>query len=169
MSHHPIRHIANLKKKIFLKFFLGFFVNLLTSTYPNSKKSICPKNLKVLPIRKRQHLFIQTIIGDFVAIFEKKSDQKKIFFFKNFFFNFWKSPFLSIIRRDLTKNFFWKFQKKKFQKKNFFQMINESTCVVRHKLKLYKTKWPHLRNTWIAFLWPKCLYYCHTSPSKYKS
>ena len=69
-----------------MKFFLGFFVNLLTSTYPNSKKSICPKNLKVLPIRKRQHLFIQTIIDDFVAIFEKKSDQKKNFFFQIFFF-----------------------------------------------------------------------------------
>ena len=48
-------------------------------------------------------------------------------------------------------------------------MCNLSTCVVRHKLKLYETKWPHLRNTQIAFLWPKCLYYCHTSQSKYKS
>ena len=35
--------------------------------------------------------------------------------------------------------------------------------MVWHKLKLNETKSPHLRNTWIAFLWPKCQYYCHTS------
>ena len=44
--------------------------------------------------------------------------------------------------RKLTKN-----PKKIFKKKYFFQMSNESTCVIRHKLKLYKTKSPHLRNT----------------------
>ena len=64
----------------------------------------------------------------------------------------------------------WQKTPKKFSKKNFFfQMYNLSTCVVWHKLKLYVTKWPHLRNTRIAFLWSKCLYYCHTSQSKYKS
>ena len=43
--------------------------------------------------------------------------------------------------RKLTKN-----TKKIFKKNFFFQMCNVSTCLVRHKLKLQKTKSPHLRN-----------------------
>ena len=99
-------------------FFLVFFVNFLCCTSPNSKKSICSENLKVLPIWNRWHLFDLSIFLDFVAIFEKKTWPKK-----NFFFDFWKSPFLSIIRRDLTKKNFWKFQKKNFQKKFFFSNV----------------------------------------------
>ena len=72
--------------------------------------------------------------------------------------------FGQVLHSKLTKK-----TKKKFQKIFFFQMSNVSTCVVRHKLKLHEIKSPHVRNTWIVFLWPKYLYYCHTSQSKYKS
>ena len=110
--------------------------------------------------------FLTILLG----LLKKKSWQKKNFFLKNFFFNFWKSPFLGIIWRDMTKKIFLKISKKNFFKKIIFlKMSNESTCVIRHKWKLYETKWPHLRNTWTAFLRPKCLCYFHISQSKYKS
>ena len=164
MSHQTCWHITHLKKKIFLKFFLGFFVNFLCCTSPNSKKSICSENLKVLPIWNRWHLFDLSIFLDFVAILKKKSWPQ------NFFFRFLKITFSEHNSARFDKKIFLKISKKNFQKIFFFfQMWNESTCVIRHKSKLYETKPPHLRNTWIAFLWSKCLYYCHINQSKYKS
>ena len=155
MSHQTCWHITHLKKKIFLKIFLVFFVNFLCCTSPNSKKSICSENLKVLPIWNHWHLFDWSIFLDFVAIFEKKHDQKKFFF--------------RLLKITFSEHNSARFDKKIFKKNYFFKMSNESTCVIRHKLKLYETKCPHLWNTWIAFLRPKCLYYFHISQSKYKS
>ena len=169
MSNHTSWHITHLKKKFFWKSFLGFFVNFLCCTSPNSKKIYKFWKPQSLAYLKPLTFFRFVYFSWFCCNFWKKIMTTKIFFSKNFFFNFWKSPFLSIIRRDLTKKKFWKFQKKIFKKNFFFQMWNESTCVIRHKSKLYETKPPHLRNTWIAFLWPKCLYYCHINQSKYKS
>ena len=108
------------------------------------------------------------LIGLFFLILlqflKKKHDQKKNFF------RLLKITFSehNSARFD-KKKIFENFKKKIFKKNYFFKMSNESTCVIRHKLKLYETKPPHLRNTWIAFLWPKCLYYCHINQSKYKS
>ena len=76
----------------------------------------------VLPIWNHYHCFNWTIFGDFIVIFGKKTWQKKNFFSKFFFSNFWKSPFLSIIRRDLMKkNFFENFKKKNFKKNYIFK------------------------------------------------
>ena len=115
------------KKKKKLKIFLGFLSIYDSKTCSNSKKSICSKNLKVLPIWNRYHCFDRTIFGDFIAIFEKNTTEKKIFFDKFFFSNFCKSPFLIIIRRDLMKIFFLEISKKNFEKKIVF---SNAECVV---------------------------------------
>ena len=146
MSHQTCWHITHLKKKILLKIFLVFFVNFLCCTSPNSKKSICSENLKVLPIWNRWHLFDLSIFLDFVVILKKKSWPQKFFL---------KITFSEHNSARFDKKMFLKISKKNFSKKNyFFKMSNESTCVIRHKLKLYETKSPHLRNTWTASLWP---------------
>ena len=72
--------------------------------------------------------FLTILLG----LLKKKSWQKKNFFLKNFFFNFWKSPFLGIIWRDMTK--------KKFFKKIFFQMQNVSFLVTEIMKFCWKCK-----------------------------
>ena len=116
---HKLTNYTFEKKNFFWKFFwcfLSIFYVVLAQIQ---------KNQYVLKTSKS--CLFETIdiylIGLFFLIllqFLKKKWPKKIFFSKIFFSNFWKSPFLSIIQRDLTKNFFWKFQKKYFQKKLFF-------------------------------------------------
>ena len=60
----------------------------------------------------------------FCGDFRKKKTSKKIFFFKIFFSNFWKSLFLSVIWRDLRKIFFWKFQKNFFENFSLWKKCN---------------------------------------------
>ena len=153
------------KKKKFWKFFWGFLSIFYVVLAQIQKNQYVLKTSKSCLFETIDIYLIGLFFLILLQFLKKKHDQKKFFETKIFFFDFWKSPFLSIIRRDLTKKIFWKFQKKNY----FFKMSNESTCVIRHKLKLYETKWPHLWNTWIAFLRPKCLCYFHISQSKYKS
>ena len=97
------------KKNFFWKFFWGFL-----SLYYVVLAQI-QKNQYVLKTSKSCLFGTINIylIWRFVSILLKKF----------FFFNFWKSPFLSIIRRDLTKKFFWKFQKKNFKIFFFFPNV----------------------------------------------
>ena len=99
------------KKKFFWKFFwvfLSIYYVVLAQIQKNqyvlkTSKSCLFGTVNIYLIYRFLSILLQ---------FSKKNTTTKIFFFKNFFFNFWKSPFLSIIRRDLTKKIFWKFQKK---------------------------------------------------------
>ena len=96
-------------------------------------------NFKVLPIWNSFYFINLAIFGDFVAIFEKKNDFKKNFFFKIFFSNFWKSLFLSLIWRDLRNFFFLKISKKFFwkflilKKVKFWTLISISDWLYTHK------------------------------------
>ena len=120
--HKKLTNLTFERRKKKLKFFLGFLSIYDSKTCSNSKKSICSKNLKVLPIWNHYHCFDRTIFGDFIAIFEKNTTEKK-----NFFSNFCKSPFLIIIRRDLMKKIFFEISKKNFEKKIVF---SNAECVV---------------------------------------
>ena len=95
-----------------------------------SKKAISKNSKKIMESPKSclfGTVFILSIC-QFLAILwqfsQKIHDQKKIFFFKIFFSNFWKSLFLSIIWRDLKKKFFWKFQKNYFENFSFWKKCN---------------------------------------------
>ena len=166
---HKLTNYTFEKKNFFWKFFWCFLSIFYVVLAQIQKNQYVLKTSKSCLFETIDIYLIGLFFLILLQFLKKKHDQKKNFFFKKIFFDFWKSPFLSIIRRDLTKKKFENFKKKFFKKNYFFKMSNESTCVIRHKLKLYVTKWPHLRNTRIAFLWSKCLYYCHTSQSKYKS
>ena len=124
---HKLTNYSFEKKNFFWKFFWVFLSIYNSKTCSNAKKSICSKNLKVLPIWNHYHCFDRTIFGDFIAIFEKNTTEKKKFFFKIFFSNFCKSPFLIIIRRDLMKKNFLEISKKNFEKKIVF---SNAECVV---------------------------------------
>ena len=158
-------HSAFEKKIFFWKFFRVF------CPFTVVEFAQIQKNRYNLKTSKSCRFGIVTIvlIERFLAIllrFSKKIWLKK----KNFFFEFLEIPFSDHNSARFDEKIFFENFKKKFKKKCFFfQMSNVSTCVVRHKLKLHEIKSPHVRNTWIAFLWPKYLYYCHTSQSKYKS
>ena len=170
MSNHTSWLITHLKKKIFLKiFFLKFSKNFFRQISPNYVQKRWFKKVKKIFFWKKifcGHDFFSKIATKSRKI--DKSNKCQRFQIGNtlrFSEHIDFFEFGLVQHRKLTKN-----PKKNFQKKIFFfQMCNMSTCVVWHKLKLYETKPPHLRNTWIAFLWPKCLYYCHTRQSKYKS
>ena len=141
-----------------MKFFFGVFCKYTIVTFAQTKQIYVFWKVQSLAYLE-MFLFYQYVdFWRFCGDFCKKNHDEKNFFFQNFFFKFLKIPFSE-------------HNSARFDKKNwfFFQMSNVSACVVRHKLNLYETKSPHLRNTWIPFLWPKCLYYCHTSHSKYKS
>ena len=89
--HKKYTHLTFERRKKFLKFFLGFLSIYDSKTCSNSKKSICSKNLKVLPIWNRYHCFDWMIFGDFIAIFGKNMTEKK-FFFQFFFFRIFGNP-----------------------------------------------------------------------------
>ena len=73
----------------------------------------------VLPIWNRYHCFNWTIFGDFIAIFGKKTWQKKNFFFKIFFFEFLKIPFSEHNSARFDEKIFFQNFKKKFSKKYY--------------------------------------------------
>ena len=78
------------------------------------KKSMFSGNFKVLPIWNSFYFINLAIFGDFVAIFEKKWLQKKIFFQKNIF-KFFEIAYFEHNSARFEEKFFLKIWKKFFE------------------------------------------------------
>ena len=85
-----LTHLTFERRKKIWKIFWVFLSIYDSKTCSNSKKSICSKNLKVLPIWNHYHCFDRTIFGDFIAIFEKNTTEKKNF--SKIFFRIFINP-----------------------------------------------------------------------------
>ena len=168
VESHKLTHYSYEKKFFFWKFFWGFLSIFYVVLAQIQKNQYVLKTSKCCLFETVDIYLICLFFLILLQFLKKNHDHKKFFFKKKFFWLF-KITFSEHNSARFDEKIFLKISKKNFQKNFFFQMRNESTCVIRHKSKLYETKPPHLRNTWIAFLWPKCLYYCHINQSKYKS
>ena len=136
---HKLTHYSFEKKK-FRKFFWGFLSIYYVVLAQIQKNQYVLKTSKSCLFGTVNIYLIWRFVSILLQFSKKKHDHKN-------FFQLLKITFSKHNSARFDEKNFLKISKKNFKKNFFFQMSNVSTCVVRHKLKLYEIKWPHVRNT----------------------